>query len=689
MPHHLQGCLANCLAWATQVLSCLLCLYRKISCGLYTFKSDIRDDEKESTLIIGYDAPSFLGHGRMLTIYLKFSERNTRLATTIVPWYRPPSRLFALVFGVNDYQHHGIKNLRGAVLDANRVVSFLRTRVPGDRIINLRDKEANRQNIVAELHSLATNPAIEYGDPILIFYAGHGAQAIPPEGWPAGGGSDPRIEMLCPYDFSPELNAPTNRRGILDITLAVILNGIAETKGNNIVRSLRKTVVLDSCYAGSGTRCHDDNSQSMIRSVELPKDYAVWPAIHDDVLWQGGSRAERIVEGFDRSGSRSHVLLAACKAGQQSAEDASGGLFTRALLEVLQDCDAAKITYEELISSLPYIPGQDPQCAGAHRSRLLFTTEESSLDHFHTVVKTDSGSYELNIGEASGVMTDAEFTFTAEMKVAPHSTDATFPSSGVAYAIQTRRGLGLHLRVSIPENPLLASIRNQLITEGSRERKVALVEACACPPPDITLLPKEDGAVFFELRDKTCRAAGLTQCYHAVRCGVPKASATDETPDDAIFTQKVVDIIYMIADFYWQLALAPDKNRLLRHKEGHREEMIRLECFELDDTWDSKRLVRFSREKDANNNLIADGVLNVAVAENKTLGFKVVNETEIPLFAALFYFDMSDLSIVPYYEPNTANGYDADYSIAPQGELTVGYGAGSFCEVARRSTSDT
>lgn len=94
-----------------------------------------------------------------------------------------------------------------------------------------------------------------------------------------------------------------------------------------------------------------------MRGIDLPQDYVVSSTADDDVLPEGTARDDSVMAGYEVSGSRSHVLLAACRAGERSREDGRGGLFTRALLEILRVDGVERVTYEGLIDNLPEIPG--------------------------------------------------------------------------------------------------------------------------------------------------------------------------------------------------------------------------------------------------------------------------------------------------------------------------------------------
>lgn len=145
----------------------------------------------------------------------------------------PP--LFALIIGINRYKSLKVTTLRGAVADADSVKAYLENdlKVQKSNIRNLRDAQATRAAIISEFSALATNPDIKPGDPILIYYAGHGGGSSPPIGWEAGG-ADSKTQMLIPHDYNTKIG---NREvyGIPDRSLNALLTRLAKTKGDNIV----------------------------------------------------------------------------------------------------------------------------------------------------------------------------------------------------------------------------------------------------------------------------------------------------------------------------------------------------------------------------------------------------------------------------------------------------------------------
>ncbi|KAG8726622.1 hypothetical protein FRC11_014814, partial [Ceratobasidium sp. 423] len=142
------------------------------------------------------------------------------------------SNLHALVIGINQYLHH--THLQGAVNDATLFKSYLLNDllVPEEQITTLFDTQATRAEIIRAFQNLATDPNIKRNDPIVIYYAGHGAQIQTPPNRRAAHG--PLVQSLVPQDAgSKDLSAP-GVPPIPDFTIASLLNQIANSKGDNI-----------------------------------------------------------------------------------------------------------------------------------------------------------------------------------------------------------------------------------------------------------------------------------------------------------------------------------------------------------------------------------------------------------------------------------------------------------------------
>ena len=138
--------------------------------------------------------------------------------------------LYALLIGIDTYR---TKPLRGCVKDAEDVEKYL---VEDLKVYNgenqirvLHNEKASRAGILQALVDLRMDARIKKGDPILIFYAGHGTEIEAPQGWEAGG---QKIQTIIPHDFSED--APVVH-SIPDRTLSALIDMLAAEKGDNIV----------------------------------------------------------------------------------------------------------------------------------------------------------------------------------------------------------------------------------------------------------------------------------------------------------------------------------------------------------------------------------------------------------------------------------------------------------------------
>jgi hypothetical protein len=147
-----------------------------------------------------------------------------------------PSTMFSLIIGIDTYQSEDINDLRGAVADARAFAAYLENLgVPQDHVRILKNESATRTAILENLRSLANDPRIQRGDPIVIYYAGHGSEAVAPPGWEAGGRlGNANIQVTMPHDVFCQ-SGDKSVDPIPDRTLGALLDVISQNKGNNIV----------------------------------------------------------------------------------------------------------------------------------------------------------------------------------------------------------------------------------------------------------------------------------------------------------------------------------------------------------------------------------------------------------------------------------------------------------------------
>lgn len=147
--------------------------------------------------------------------------------------------MYALIIGINKYSDfRNYTALRGCVTDGQSVVKYLVSRlfVPPENIRYLYDSEATYSAIIREIKCFGRGnpPRGNSGDPILIYYAGHGGETPPPSRW--GYRANEKIQVLIPYDCGDRTRDGAEICAIPDYIIGDLLKDIADRIGHNIVR---------------------------------------------------------------------------------------------------------------------------------------------------------------------------------------------------------------------------------------------------------------------------------------------------------------------------------------------------------------------------------------------------------------------------------------------------------------------
>ncbi|SJL10596.1 uncharacterized protein ARMOST_13984 [Armillaria ostoyae] len=304
-----------------------------------------------------------------------------------------PSRVYAVLIGIDGYSTYP---LRGCVADALAMKKYLveYLHVPNERIQNLlgpahygdtstdvSSLSPSRANILSVLLSLITNPNIKYGDPIIIFFAGHGSRYLlssqdGPDDDKARGdnGCPPKfVEAFCPMDRDSHDSSGVPVPDISDRELNTILSQIFSEKGSRI------TCILDCCHAGSITRALNPN----VRTSAALKDTSLQEMLftaEQNLKDLPGYRSVLAKDWYPDMNS--HVVLAACKKSELAKterimkEDGTmerRGVFTGRLIDTLKsDGWREEATYEDLIEAMAPIDSQTPCVAGERKNKCLW-----------------------------------------------------------------------------------------------------------------------------------------------------------------------------------------------------------------------------------------------------------------------------------------------------------------------------
>lgn len=319
------------------------------------------------------------------------------------------TRLFALVIGIDKYKSGNIWNLETCVDDAHAMKRWLThdLHVPREQICLLTNEMATQHAIEESFMAhLVNNPAIERGDAIVIYFAGHGSSIRSPRGWFGEDSKD--VEVLCPYDH--EQRHSTGRiAGISDRSLRAMAKDLSGAKGNNI------TIILDCSFSAPTTRVA---LRERRHSRWTPTTKAT-SADLDLCLWRNAlaDSPSKPVRGFTRVGYDSHVVLAACGYGQSAVESKGGGNFTHAILAAKDSQAIHHKTYVELLHDIDAILGEEqhPVCVGHHKQRILFNGIPFSPDarYISTNFVTDTygdGRLRIEAGAIHGIAEGTEFS---------------------------------------------------------------------------------------------------------------------------------------------------------------------------------------------------------------------------------------------------------------------------------------
>lgn len=218
---------------------------------------------------------------------------------------------WALVIGINQYQHPGIEKLRAAVNDAKAMEAVLPS-LGFSRIIRLLDQEATKARIEQELYG--TLKQMGLNDRLLIFFSGHGKRVELPKGGEEA--------WLMPVDADP--SAPER-------------TGLPLHEFERIGRRLpakHVLFILDNCYSGF--------------TFFQPK--RITPTARDAFF--AAQTASPVVQA-----------LTAGRSGEVAYEAEGQGLFTRRLIERLRG--SADLDNDGLITSQELLAFVQPRVSRA------------------------------------------------------------------------------------------------------------------------------------------------------------------------------------------------------------------------------------------------------------------------------------------------------------------------------------
>ncbi|KAF8596657.1 hypothetical protein BDV93DRAFT_563055 [Ceratobasidium sp. AG-I] len=621
----------------------------------------------------------------------------------------PPSRIHALIIGINVYEHKGHKELKGCVPDAMAFMDYLTQDlgVPQDQIMCLLDKQATRKSILDAFQShLINNVNIKHSDPIVVYFAGHGTRVAAPPEWHSNRGM---CEMILPYDASwsnmredIEKGIPPTEResfvhGIPDRTLGSLINKLHNLRGDNI------TVILDSCFSASGTRTTDTIRHS---EVEVTPPNELDNKMHEPSSADTSTKSPPL-EGRERRGpfapdKGTHVLLAACLSDKTAREisvtdpttgkNTTRGLFTFRLLEVLRACDLSIMSYCGLIYRVaeamaayaaqhPRMILQTPQCEGSNQDRLLFQTKFALSKRMFQVFPTDTrGEYLVKGGNATGIVAGTEFAvYPANMalgsdpvaqlvaiKVGPTKAILStkepeqfieIPSEAYAQVARFRDNF-IGVRILVVDRPQFNAAWEKVFS-NLISLPIFVIWTQSKETSDIVLEPTQKGALL-----QSQAIAPLTQ-------------ATARLLETEEGVETLTEILSGVVHFHYHLRR--------KNAEHPFQEKIGMQLLELEES-SSIEVFKFPiyapKENAADlfrEYLATGGTVEITEDPQKQYGLMLTNDSGVDLFPYVLYYDPQDYSIACLYNPPEPEPFSPSIMgarVLPGiGALPIGYGS--------------
>ncbi len=260
-----------------------------------------------------------------------------------------PSNRRALCVGINQFQNYPSAALQGCVPDANNMSSLLQKLLgfTSSDITLLLDAQATKANIMSNLKSMIDGAKAGKYSYLVFSMSSHGTQVPDRE----GDEPDRADEAFCPTDLAQASNQWDRNHIIVDDEL----RDLAIQLPSNVLLE----VYLDTCHSGTGLKGIDMLLDRKPRYLPPPSLEAFQQV---DLLGPRG-----LTERFMEKGIVHHILWAACRADQTSADAniAGGwhGAFTYYFSKVMLDTNNTLARAEVLKRVRKYL-------AAAHYSQI-------------------------------------------------------------------------------------------------------------------------------------------------------------------------------------------------------------------------------------------------------------------------------------------------------------------------------
>ncbi len=208
----------------------------------------------------------------------------------------------ALCVGINNFKNYPDSALQGCVNDANDMESLLKKwhGFGATEIVKLTDAKATKANIMKSLKEMVTGAKKGKYDHLVFSMSSHGTQV------PDLNGDEPdnADEAFCPHDLASAGDVWDPKHIILDDELHDLFV--------QLPASVLLEVYMDTCHSGDGLRALDLLPDRKPRWMP-PPSYEAFKKVE-------GRRSRGLYQSFLEKGITHHILWAACRPNQTSAD---------------------------------------------------------------------------------------------------------------------------------------------------------------------------------------------------------------------------------------------------------------------------------------------------------------------------------------------------------------------------------
>ena len=383
-------------------------------------------------------------------------------------------RLLALVAGVGTYRNPAIRQLKGAPNDARNFSQLLIDRYgyPRENVCLLLNEQATTAAFRSSFQAALVDRA-RAGDVAVVYFSGHGSQ-VPDENGDEPSGWD---QTLMFHDARSG-----GVKDLVDDEINVMLERLY-AKTTNVV------VVLDSCNSGSATRAPD--SGTFVARYQPPPGVEVPPS-----GFIPGSR-----KPWTPAILPELVVLTAAADGTSALETGGRGIFTDALIEVLNPVGKSSLSYAQAARQIAgAVAARSPQVPffQGKLDREVFGTAGRSRP-LGWEVKTAGTVLELSGPPLPGMGVNAELRIYAPSSSRADYGDPSKAKATVVVDSVTGLNARAHVAALAPRTPAIAPGDFALIVRPS-DRAVQI---------SVRLRPnKETGGV------PASRAAAVRKAIH-------------------------------------------------------------------------------------------------------------------------------------------------------------------------------